>query len=151
MKTKKATTETPEQGVTLEPKHHATSARQTGPVAVATTSVSQTLSPVTDGVIDLDPETKTEYHVPEHVGETVVLQPGQKAKRKYTKRNTRVGKGVTVAPSYIDRSAIRNARIQAFTDYIDGTKDFESANAIDSKLRQLDELAAQIALASIKK
>jgi hypothetical protein len=149
MKTKKSATETPEQGVTLEPKHHAAPARQTGPVAVATTSVSQTLSPVTDGVIDLDPETKTEFHVQEHVGETVVLQPGQKAKRKYTKR-AKKATTVTVTPTFVNLDGVRAARIQAFTAYVDGKDEFEHAIALDDQLKKLEEIGKEIAARQIK-
>lgn len=113
----------------LEPKHHAIP------------------EPATEGVIDLDPQApiqaKTEYRVPNHVGETVVLQPGQKAKRKYTKRAKKTA-GVTVTPTFIDRAAIRAARIQAFTDYVDGIKEFNAASDTDTKLRQLDNLAAEL-------
>jgi len=132
---KKTVTETPEQGVTLEPKHH-----PTPKATVATTSVSQTVAPVTDGVIDLDPETKTEFHVQEHVGETVVLQPGQKAKRKYTKR----AKKVVVTPTFIDAQGILTARVDGFTSYATGKITFEQFSARDDKFRQLAELAAEI-------
>lgn len=92
------------------------------------------------------PETvPTEYYVPEHVGETVVLQPGQhavKAKRKYTKRVKTVG--VVATPTFVDRDAIRKARIQVFIEYVDGNRSFESAAGKDQGLRSLDELAAQL-------
>jgi hypothetical protein len=113
-----------------------------------------------EGVIDLDsepsqslpmetgqlPNLKTEFHVQEHVGETVVLQPGQKAKRKYTRRAKKTESRVVPVQSFVDTSAIRSARIQAFIDYVDGNKTFDEVAAYDDHLRKLLETAAEISV-----
>jgi hypothetical protein len=114
-----------------------------------------------EGVIDLDSEVvphgagagapngdggvsaTTEFHVQEHVGETVVLQPGQKAKRKYTKRAKKTDAVVT--PTFVDLSAIRTARIQTFIDYVDHKITFEQAGVKDDRLRGLYDLGKEVA------
>lgn len=121
-----------DQGVVLEPKHH-----PTPKAVVTTTSVSQTVAPVTDGVIDLDPAT-------DQKPSTVVDVLVPKTKRKYTKR-AKKSTAVVVTPTFVDLPAIRDARVRAFTDYIDGNKTFEQATVIDDRLKALHDLGKEIA------
>jgi hypothetical protein len=125
-----------EEGVTLEPKHHS------APKAtVVTTSVSQTVAPVSDGVIYLDPERPTA--VPQTQWEAGVKElnaDNPKPKRKYTKR----AKKVVVTPTFIDAQGILTARVDGFTSYATGKITFEQFSTRDDKFRQLAELAAEI-------
>jgi hypothetical protein len=128
---KQKTTEAPEQGVTLEPKHHPT------PKAVSTTS--------TEGVIDLDPTVNIpgpNVEVAGNPNDGLNSNPNQKAKRKYTKRTKKTTEAIT--PTFVDRDAIRKARIQIFINYIDGLVAFDEASKRDDKFRQFDALAAEL-------
>ncbi len=186
MRKKKVETAVASQGVELPEKHGGKTEETPTPTATVT------FTPVSDGVIDLDPTTgqfphvhgagagaasgnggvvtgKTEYHVENHVGETVVLRPGQHAvslasqkvgsyvaeqaqkgatitvtpKRKYTK-HIRVGTKQTVTPTFVDRAAIRAARIQIFVGYVDGKINFTEAAHKDDQFRNLDAVAKEI-------
>lgn len=137
-----------EQGVTLEPKHHAAPVRQTGPtkaqVAAATPSIPVAQADGDDGLIDLDPERPTA--VPPATANEVA-QPKQK--RKYTRRK-KANSGATFTPTFVDLDAIRAARIQAFTAYVDGKDEFDRAAALDDQLKKLHDLGKEIATRQIK-
>jgi hypothetical protein len=94
-----------------------------------------------EGVIDLDPERPTMVPTDQttNPAERNVLQPSQKAKRKYTKRAKTTSTAVT--PTFIDRDGLRDARIKVFTDYIDGKCEFSRAAEVDQQLRELDKMA----------
>jgi hypothetical protein len=84
-----------EQGTAIENKNSSGSNRAEDDLL--------SLDPVDDPALSMGGEilkAKTEYHVPNHVGETVVLQPGQKAKRKYTRRADKN----TAIPAYQKRA-----------------------------------------------
>jgi hypothetical protein len=115
------------------------------------------VEPVVEGVIDLDeerptmvPPTATDIEARQGVGPTSQWEAGvkelnednpTKPKRKYTKRVKKTG---AVVPTFIDRTAIRNARVQVFIDYIDGKIEFASASYKDDKFRKLDAIAAEL-------
>jgi hypothetical protein len=126
MRKKKAEPAVASQGVELPGKHGA------DVPAAAPTTVSATVAPATEGVIDLDPAT-----VPVAA---VATAQAQKTKRKYTKR----AKETSEIPTLVDFASIRNARIKIFTDYVDGKVDFEKAAQIDDKYRKFAELASEV-------
>lgn len=121
----------------------------------------QVLAKETEGVIDLDPTDQTTTPAERKVGAQMLRDagveiaglerplpaestaPAQPAKRKYTKRAKKTA-GVVVTPTFVDRDAIRTARIQVFIEYVDGNRSFESAAAKDQSLLTLDTMAQQL-------
>lgn len=78
-------------------------------------------------------------------------QAPARQKRKYTRRASKkvaVQPGIAVTPTFIDKDGIRSARIQAFIDYVDGNRTFDSAASYDDHLRKLlataDEISARL-------
>lgn len=79
-------------------------------------------------------------------------QAPARQKRKYTRRATKkAGSGAStigVTPTFIDKDGIRNARIRAFIEYVDGNRTFDSATSYDDHLRKLlataDEISARL-------
>ena len=153
-----------DQGVTLTPKHGGAPTK--AQIALATPSIPVAQADGDDGLIDMDPVhaqftkptasiedgpspfvrtecTVVEYRTPEHVGETVVLAEGQKAKRKYTKRK-KANSGANATPSFANPAAIREARIQGFVDYVNGKQTFNEASEQDDKFRKLQELVDEL-------
>jgi hypothetical protein len=90
---------------------------------------------IAEGVIDLDP-TNADY--------VAAIEPVSKPKRKYTKHVRINAKQTVITPTFVDRVAIRAARIQLFTDYVDGQIEFASAAQKDDKFRNLDAVAKEI-------
>lgn len=109
-----------------------------------------------EGVIDLEAEVpptgkpQTQYEA--GIAELNADNPSKpevspKPKRKYTRRATKkVETGIAVAPTFIDKDGIRSARVQAFIDYVDGKRTFDSAAQYDTRLIQLLAVADQLTL-----
>ncbi len=108
------------------------------------------VEPVVEGVIDLDEERPTLVPTPQTQYEAGVKELNEdnptKPKRKYTRRNAKKAQSLAPAQSFVDTSAIRSARVQAFIDYVDGNKTFDEVAAYDDHLKKLLETAAEISV-----